>query len=58
MVIGAVKSNNFIYLIPFVTMIASAIMLKENIKIIAILGGVLIILGVYISEYRKKVNKE
>ena len=53
MVIGAVKSNNFIYLIPFVTMIASAIMLKENIKIIAILGGVLIILGVYISEYRK-----
>lgn len=58
MVIGAVKSNNFIYLIPFVTMIASAIMLNENIKIIAILGGVLIILGVYISEYRKKVNKE
>ena len=53
MVIGAVKSNNFIYLIPFVTMIASAIMLKENIKFISILGGVLIILGVYISEYRK-----
>ena len=54
MVIGAVKSNNFIYLIPFVTMISSAIMLKENIKFISILGGVLIILGVYISEYRKK----
>ena len=53
MVIGVVKSNNFIYLIPFVTMIASAIMLKENIKFISILGGVLIILGVYISEYRK-----
>ena len=55
--IGAVKANNFIYLIPFVTMISSAVMLKENIKIIAVMGGVLIILGVYISE-RKKSSEE
>lgn len=37
--IGAVKSNNFIYLIPLITMITSAIMLKEIIKSIAGMGG-------------------
>lgn len=58
--IGAVKANNFVYLIPFITMIASAIILDEPIKFIAILGGILIIFGVYVSEYKKKdfINKK
>lgn len=52
--IGAIKSNNFIYLIPLITMISSAIMLDEPIKLIAVIGGVLIIFGVYISENKNK----
>ncbi|WP_195987668.1 DMT family transporter [Clostridium sp. D53t1_180928_C8] len=54
--IGAIKSNNFIYLIPLITMISSAIMLDEPIKLISVIGGLLIIFGVYISE--NKNNKE
>lgn len=53
--IGAVKANNFVYLIPLVTMICSSIFLDENIKIIAVIGGIFIVAGVYISE--KKVKK-
>ena len=53
--IGAVKSNNFIYLIPLITMITSAIMLKEIIKSIAGMGGILIIFGVYVSENKNKI---
>lgn len=53
--IGAVKSNNFIYLIPLITMITSAIMLKEIIKSIAGMWGILIIFGVYVSENKNKI---
>lgn len=52
--IGAVKANNFIYFVPFITMVCSALFLSEKITVFAILGGVLIIVGVYISENTKK----
>lgn len=52
--IGAVKTNNFIYLMPLITMICSSVMLSEPIKVIAILGGILIVLGVYVSEKKNK----
>lgn len=48
--IGPIKANNFVYFMPFITMICSALILNESIKSIAIIGGILIILGVYISE--------
>ena len=52
--IGAVKANNFIYLVPMVTMIASALILNEEITFVAILGAIFIVLGVYISEKKIK----
>ncbi|WP_308747520.1 DMT family transporter [uncultured Clostridium sp.] len=52
--IGAIKSNNFIYLIPLITMASSTMMLDEPIKLIAVIRGVLIIFGVYISENKNK----
>jgi len=48
--IGVVKTTGYIYLIPLVTIITSAIVLNEVITALAILGAVLILLGVYISE--------
>nr|WP_294174751.1 hypothetical protein [uncultured Clostridium sp.] len=48
------KSNNFIYLIPLITMASSTMMLDEPIKLIAVIRGVLIIFGVYISENKNK----
>lgn len=48
------QSHNFIYLIPLITMVSSAMMLDEPIKLIAVIRGVLIIFGVYISENKNK----
>ncbi|MDD3428558.1 MAG: DMT family transporter [Oscillospiraceae bacterium] len=48
--IGIVKANNFIYLTPLVTIVASAIVLGEVITWRIVLGGIFILLGVYLSE--------
>lgn len=48
--IGLVVTSNYIYLIPLLTMITSALVLHETINFIMILGGGLIIIGVYISQ--------
>ena len=49
-IIGAVKTSNYIYLMPLFTMIASAVVLKEKINFLMIMGGALILVGVYITE--------
>lgn len=49
-IIGAVKTSNYIYLMPLFTMIASALVLKEKINVLMVLGGGLILAGVYITE--------
>lgn len=49
-ILGSVRTSNYIYLIPFVTMITSVIVLNEKISLLTILGAVLILTGVYISE--------
>jgi len=48
--IGAVKTSNYIYLMPVFTMIASAIVLKEKITTLMIVGCLFILFGVYTSE--------
>ena len=49
-ILGGIRANNYIYLTPLVTLIASAIVLKEHITFIAIGGALLIICGVYVAE--------
>ncbi|MCF7926330.1 MAG: DMT family transporter [Candidatus Izimaplasma sp.] len=56
--IGTVKTNVFIYLIPVVTMILSAIFINEMITLIKLIGAVLIISGIYISEHETKISEE
>ncbi len=48
--LGAVRANNYIYLVPLVTMVASALVLKEPVTVFSLLGAALIILGVYLAE--------
>ena len=60
-ILGAVKNNTYIYFIPIVTLIASKIVLDENITVFAFIGIILILLGVIISEtdiLSKKVNQK
>ena len=48
--IGAVKSSNFLYLGPIITLAASAIMLGERVTVIGYIGCVLILGGVILGE--------
>ena len=50
--IGLVNTNNYIYLNPFVTMVAAAIVLDEKITGAGFAGAVLIVGGIIVSEYR------
>lgn len=48
--LGAVRANNILYLVPPMTMVASALALNERITVFAVAGAVLVLLGVYISQ--------
>ena len=56
-ILGAVKNNTYIYLIPIITLIASKLILNENITIFAVAGVILILLGVIISETNFNIKK-
>jgi len=49
-IIGAVKTTNYIYLVPLITMLSSIIFLKEKVSWLMFLGGGLIFMGVYLNE--------
>ncbi|MCI8336778.1 MAG: DMT family transporter [Peptococcaceae bacterium] len=48
--LGAVKTSVYIYLIPVITVITSVIVLRETITPLAVIGMVLILLGLFLSE--------
>lgn len=48
--IGAIRTSNYIYLMPLFTMIASWLVLGEAITPLMLIGGALILVGVYITE--------
>ncbi|AWK51885.1 EamA family transporter [Clostridium beijerinckii] len=54
--LGVVKTNNYIYLIPAITLILSVLVLHEKITLFSSLGALLIFLGVYVSENGLKFN--
>ncbi len=54
--LGVVKTNNYIYINPFVTLVTGGIFLKEPITVMGVVGAMLIISGVVISS-KKKLNK-
>ncbi len=51
--IGALKTSIYIYIVPVITVIASAIVLKEKLTLISILGTVLTIAGLIVSQIKK-----
>lgn len=56
-VLGAVKTSVYIYMVPVVTVVTSAIVLKEPITWIALLGAGLTLAGLVLSEYKGKDAK-
>lgn len=49
-VLGAVKTSVYIYLVPVITVITSVIILNESITLISLLGTILTIAGLIVSE--------
>ena len=54
-VLGAIKTSVYIYLVPVIAVVASAIVLHEKITPIALFGMLLILAGLFLSEKNKKV---
>ncbi|MBD5640931.1 MAG: DMT family transporter [Desulfovibrio sp.] len=52
--LGAARASAYIYLVPVVTVIAASLWLNEKPGPWAVLGIVLTILGLLLSEYRHK----
>lgn len=52
-VLGAVKTSVYIYIVPVITVVTSALILKEQITGIAIIGTTLTLVGLWISEGKK-----
>jgi len=50
--LGVLRISNYIYLGPVVTLIASAILIQERITLIALVGCLLILGGVFLAEKR------
>lgn len=48
--LGTMRASNYIYLNPLVTMVASVVILKEQITFITLIGAACIVLGVYLAE--------
>lgn len=53
-ILGSVKTATYLYFSPIVTIVASIIILHEPITWISLTGSVLIILGLVVSERKKK----
>lgn len=53
--LGVIKTNNYIYLIPAITMLSSFFILHEKITTYSVIGAILILLGVYYCEHDFKI---
>ena len=56
--LGVIKTSNYIYLIPLVTLLTSVIVIDEKITYIALLGSALILCGVYVAEKGFRIRKK
>ncbi len=57
-ILGAVKTSIYIYLVPVITVVTSALILKEKVTVMSGIGTVLALIGLFLSEYREKTQKQ
>lgn len=49
-ILGAVKTSIYIYIVPVVTVVTSIIVLHEQITLMAFIGTVLTLIGLFLSQ--------
>ena len=52
--LGAVKTSVYIYLVPVITVVTSAVILKEPVTWVSAAGTVMTVAGLFLSEYSGK----
>ena len=50
--LGAVKTSVYIYMVPVITVVTSVLILHEQLTLLAGLGTVLTLIGLFLSEYK------
>ena len=53
-VLGAVKTSVYIYMVPAITVVTSVLVLKEPVTWVSVMGTVLAVAGLFLSEYSGK----
>ena len=57
-VLGAIKTSIYIYMVPVITVITSVVVLHEEITVMAAVGTVLTLAGLFLSESKLFLRKE
>ncbi len=55
--LGAVKTSVYIYMVPVITVVTSALILHETITLLSIVGTLLTLTGLFLSECKFSVSK-
>ena len=53
-VLGAVRTSVYIYMVPVITVVTSVLVLKEPVTWVSVIGTVLAVAGLFLSEYNGK----
>ena len=56
-IVGAVKTSVYLYLVPVVTIAASVLVLHEKISVVSVLGTVMVLMGLVLSDRGKTAEK-
>lgn len=55
-ILGAVKTSIYIYIVPVVTVVTSVVILNEQVTLMAFIGTILTLLGLFLSQKREGNN--
>lgn len=50
--LGAVKTSVYIYMVPVITVVTSVLILHEHLTLLAGIGTVLVLIGLFLSEHK------
>ena len=50
--LGAVKTSVYIYMVPVITVVTSVLILREQLTLLAGIGTVLALIGLFLSEHK------
>ena len=53
-ILGAVKTSIYIYMVPVITVVTSALILHEPLTVVSVIGTILTLAGLFLSQSRRK----